>query len=172
MRVAYRLRQLRANLVAGPLSEPARQEVAEVLTAAELALFGRFSFADQWHSYRVLRCLRDAGYNHPDLLAAALLHDIGKVRCPLSIWDRTVIVVAGALFPGRVERWGQGPLESWRRPFVARLLHPEWGAQMAEDVGSRPAVVDIIRRHQAKLTSVQNEADQLLASLQWADDQN
>ena len=102
------------------MTEPAGREVADVLTTDELALYAGYSLADQWHSYRVLCCLRDAGYNHPDLLTAALLHDIGKVRCPLSIRDRTVIVVTGALFPGQVERWGQGVPDGWRRPFVAR----------------------------------------------------
>ena len=107
-----------------------------------------------------------------ELRYASLLHDIGKVRCPLSIRDRTVIVVTGALFPGQVERWGQGVPDGWRRPFVARTQHPEWGAQMAEATGSRTLVVELIRRHQDKLVSIQNEADRLLAILQWADDQN
>lgn len=172
MRIAYRLRQLRANLSAEPLSEPARQEVSELLTPAELALFDRFSYPDQWHSYRVLHCLMDAGYNHPDLLKAALLHDVGKIQCPLSVWDRTVIVLGGALFPSRIERWGQGSPEGWQRPFVARAQHPEWGAQMAQAAGSRPAVVDLIRRHQDKVVTPQTDGDQLLARLQWADDQN
>lgn len=172
VRIAYRLRQLRANLVAGPLTESAHQEVAELLTAGELSLFAEHSPADQWHSHRVLHCLQDAGYNHPDLLTAALLHDIGKAKCPLSIWDRTVIVVIGALFPGRAEHWGQGAPEGWRRPFVARAQHPEWGAQMVAAVGSRPLVVELVRRHQDKLVSIQDETDRLLASLQWADDQN
>lgn len=172
MGIAYRLRQLQANLAAGPLTETARREVADQLSAAELALFKGYTFADQWHSYRVLRCLRDAGYNDPDLLTAALLHDIGKARSPLSIKDRTVIVLAGALFPRRVERWGQGAPDGWRRPFVARSRHPEWGAQMAEAAGSRPVAVELIRRHQAKLAPNHNEIDRLLAILQWADDQN
>jgi len=172
VRIGYRLRQLRANLAAGPLSESARREVVEVLTASEPALFDQYAPADQWHSYRVLRCLRDAGYNHPDLLTAALLHDIGKAQCPLSIWDRTVIVVVGALFPRRAERWGQGAPDGRRRPFVARAQHAEWGAQMAEAAGSAPLVIELIRRHQDKHVPAQTEADRLLAILQWADDQN
>ncbi len=172
MRIAYRLGQLWANLSAGPLTDLARAEVAEVLNTTEQKLFDRFSRADQWHSYRVLRCLRDAGYNHPDLLVASLLHDIGKIRSPLSVWDRTVIVVGGAFFPERAEEWGRGDPDSWRRPFVARARHPEWGAEMATAAGSRPAVVDIIRRHQDKHGAVHDELDQLLAYLQWADDQN
>lgn len=172
MGISYRLRQLRANLSADPLTDEARREVTELLSPAEQALFFRFTYPDQWHSVRVLRCLRDAGYNHPDLLVASLLHDIGKVRSPLSVWDRTVIVVGGAFFPTRAGEWGRGEPDSWRRPFVARARHPEWGAEMAAAAGSRPAVVELIRRHQDKLGDIDDESDQLLAYLQWADDQN
>lgn len=172
MGLAYRIRQLRNNLTAGPLTAGARAEIVEQLTPAERDLFFRFTHADQWHSYRVLRTLREAGYNHPDLLTAALLHDVGKIRCPLSIWDRTFIVVGGALFPTRADRWAGGSLDSWRRPFVARAQHPAWGAEMAIEAGVRPAVVEMIRRHQDRTTGDENETDRLLAILQWADDQN
>ncbi len=163
---------MRDNLTAGPLTDGARDEIANHLTAAERDLFYRFTCADQWHSYRVFRTLHETGYNHPDLLTAALLHDIGKIRCPLSAWDRTLIVVGGGLFPERAEAWGRGSLESWRRPFVARAQHPAWGAEMAAEAGVRPAVVEIIRRHQDEIDGDESEEDRLLIALQWADDRN
>lgn len=172
MGLSYRLQQLRDNLWAAPLPAAARAEIAGLLTPAENNLFDRFSPADQQHSYRVLRALVDAGYNHPDLLAAALLHDIGKTRYPLSVWDRILIVVGGALFPGHVSAWGNGPLDGRRRPFVVRARHPAWGAEMAAAAGCRPRVVELIRRHQDKLVQERDEADRLLARLQWADDQS
>ena len=172
MKSAYRLRQLIANLTAKPPADDVRREVAALLSEREQALFDGYTCADQAHTIRVLHCLRDAGYNHPDLLAAALLHDIGKIRCPLSVWDRTVIVVGSAFFPRRTVAWGNGSLDSWRRPFVARAQHPQWGAEMAAAAGSRPAVIDLIRRHQDKHDLMDNENDRLLAQLQWADDRS
>ncbi|HMT22479.1 MAG TPA: HD domain-containing protein [Promineifilum sp.] len=172
MSLAYRLRQLRENLTAGPLTSEARGSVVAHLSEPEQVLFSRFTFADQWHSYRVFRTLLDAGYNHPDLLVAALLHDIGKILSPLSPVDRTIIVVGGALFPRRAERWGQGSADGWRRPFVARACHPVWGAELASEAGSRSEVVDLIRRHQTRLDGISNESDRLLSRLQWADDRN
>lgn len=168
MSLAYRLRQLRTILIAGPLPDEARREIAATLSGPERALFDHYTPGDQWHAYRVLRMLRDAGYNDPDLLVAALLHDVGKTRCPLSAWDRTLIVVAQALVPQRMAAWGEGAPEGWRRPFVVRAQHAAWGAAMAEAAGSRPAVVDLIRRHQDK----PGEGDAWLTRLQWADDQN
>lgn len=172
MGLRYRLRQLRENLTAGPLSEAARREVIAALSPGELALFDRFSPADQWHSYRVLCDLRQAGYNDPDLATAALLHDVGKTRYPLSAWDRTVIVVGAVLFPRRSVAWGQGRVDNWRRPFVVRARHPEWGAEMAAAVGTRPAAVELIRCHQDKVAEAADGSVDLLRALQWADDRN
>ena len=171
MGLRYRLRQLKNNLTAGPLSEAAQRQVAAALSPAEQALFGRLSYADQWHSVRVLGDLCAAGYNDRDLLAAALLHDVGKTRQPLTAWDRTVIVVGAALWPERAARWGAGPVDSWRRPFVVRAQHPDWGADMAAASGSSAAVVDLIRRH-ADRPAGDGAADVALRALQWADDQN
>ncbi len=172
MRLRYRLRQLRDNLTAGPLSEAAWREVVAALSPGELALFRRFSPADQWHSYRVLCDLRGAGYNDPDLSVAALIHDVGKTRYPLSAWDRTVIVLGAVLFPRRSVVWGQGQVDSWRRPFVVRARHPEWGAEMAAEVGASPVAVELIGRHQDKAAEAPEELVELLRALQWADDRN
>jgi putative nucleotidyltransferase with HDIG domain len=165
--LVYRLRQLAHNLSAGPLSPAAATSVATVLTPAEQALFARFTPADQWHGIRVLRTLQSGGYHDPDLLAAALLHDIGKTRRPLSPLDRTLVVVGQTLLPRRAQVWGEGALDSWQRPFVVRAHHPAWGAAMAGRAGSRPRVVDLIRRHADPPGD-----DLLLQALQWADNQN
>ena len=172
MGLRYRLRQLWSNLTAGPLSDAARREVDAALSPAERALFDDFSAADQWHSYRVLCDLRRAGYNNADLWAAALLHDVGKTRFPLSAWDRTLIVLGAVLFPRRSVAWGQGRVDSWRRPFVVRARHPQWGAEMAVAVGVGPVAVELIGRHQDKLAKAPGELTELLRALQWGDDRN
>lgn len=167
----YRLRQLVNNLAAGPLTAEASADVVAVLTPAEQNLFALFPPADQWHSIRVLHTLREAGYNDPDLAAAALLHDIGKTRYPLSAWDRTLIVIGQTLLPDRTAAWGNGPCAGWRRPFVVRAQHPTWGAEMATAAGSRPRVIELIRRHAEPIQPPYGD-DSLLRALQWADDRN
>jgi hypothetical protein len=117
--------------------------------------------------------LHTAGHTHPDLLTAALIHDVGKTRHPLSIWQRSLIVLATVFMPGKVAAWGQGDGDGWQRPFVVKVQHPAWGAEMARQAGSRPLAIELIHRHQDPLpeTAV-TEADRLLHLLQWADDQN
>jgi putative nucleotidyltransferase with HDIG domain len=87
-----------------------------------------------------------------DLLVAALLHDVGKSRRPLRLWERVWIVVGQALLPGLAGRLGEGsgegPVRAWQRPFVVAAQHPAWGAELAAEAGTSPLAVAIIRRHQ------------------------
>jgi putative nucleotidyltransferase with HDIG domain len=185
MRLGYRLQQFGRQFQRKPLTASAWAEVAAVLSEAERGLFTRLDARDQWHSYRVFCTLRAAGQTRPALLKAALLHDVGKTRVPLTIFERALIVVVGFLLPRWVAKWGAGGAEEqrsggeaamvggWRRPFLVKQQHAEWGAQMAEAVGSQPLVVALIRRHQDGLATLPDSLeDELLAQLQWADDQN
>ena len=171
--IAYRLRQFWWNITAEPLPESLRQEIDNSLSSTERELFYRFQENDQWHAYRVYDSLKEAGQSQPDLLTAALLHDVGKTKVNLSVWDRTFIVVTELLKPGKARSWGQGDLQSWKRPFVVRYNHAQWGAEMAQSAGSSDLSIDLIRRHQDPLPEIlQSFADELLRILQWADDLN
>jgi hypothetical protein len=169
----YRLWQFWQIVTAVPLEPAARQEVAAILSANELSLFDRFTLNDQWHSYRVMKMLQAAGHNEPALLVAALLHDVGKTMLPLSIWERSLIVLASLLLPRQTAVWGQGEAVGWKRPFVVKRQHPVWSAEMAAAAGSLPQAITLMRRHQEHI-SPDDHSDEakLLRLLQWADDQN
>ncbi|MBK7180087.1 MAG: HD domain-containing protein [Chloroflexi bacterium] len=169
----YRLRQFWQNVAARPLTAVAQSEVSAQLTPAEMTLFQHFSNSDQWHSYRVMKTLQAANHIHPDLLTAALLHDVGKTRVPLSVWERSWVVVGQVIWPKKTAVWGQDAPLGWKRPFVVKAQHPAWGADMAAAAGSSELAVGLIRRHQDTVpeTAV-SEMDHLLRHLQWADNQN
>jgi len=170
----YRLQQFWQIVTAEPLSAEAWTAVTGLLPAPEQQqLFRQLALSDQWHSVRVMETLQAAGHTDPDLLTAALLHDVGKTKLRLTLWDRTLIVLLSFLLPRKVAEWGQGNGQDWRRPFVVKARHPEWSAEMAAAVGCSPLSVSLMRRHQDTLPAAAvTPEDQLLRVLQWADDQN
>lgn len=174
MGARYRLQQFWQIITAQPLTEEAWTAVTLVLPSqAQQQLFRQLSLSDQWHSVRVMQTLQAAGHNDADLLVAALLHDVGKTKLRLTLWDRTLIVLLSFLLPRKVVEWGQGNGRDWRRPFVVKARHPEWSAAMAAAVGCSPLSVSLMRRHQDTLPAAAvTPEDRLLRVLQWADDQN
>jgi putative nucleotidyltransferase with HDIG domain len=173
MGLLYRVEQFWQLVRATPLPPTAWQEIEGILTPAELSLFRRYTVADRRHAYRVFRTLRRAGQEQTALLRAALLHDVGKTCYRLHLWERVAGALAELVSPARVKRWGQGPVSGWRRAFVIRNQHAEWGAEMAESAGSTAMVVTLIRQHQEKEGMPSDpEVNELLQQLQWADDQN
>jgi hypothetical protein len=154
---------------------PDELEVAKaVLTPHQMILFERLHPSEQRHSLRVMGALQEKGENNPDLLKAALLHDVGKSRYPLRLYERVMIVLGKAVIPRLTKRWGQGPPRGWRRPFVVAEQHPEWGARMSADAGASPLTQSLIRRHQEELPPEGASCleDRLLDNLQRTDDQS
>jgi hypothetical protein len=150
---------------------PDDSEAARILPPSLLALFRRMRRTDQRHSLSVMRTLVEQGRTDPDLLAAALLHDVGKVRYPITLFGRTLAVLTRALAPKRHAQWGQGEPSGWRRPFVVAHQHSVWSAEMLAEAGAPPMVVALAHRHQTPLDGApRSEEDRLLMLLQEADD--
>lgn len=113
------------------------------LTGAEQALFTAMEPRDRRHSVDLMHRL-GAGAS-AELLAAALLHDVGKGR--LCVWDRVAFVLLGALGRGVRER-----LEAQRGGHFSRALwrlehHARLGAALLEGIGTHPRVVSLVARH-------------------------
>lgn len=171
-RAGYRLRQF--WLALGGKPRPQQLEQARgILSPPQFTLFRQLQPSEQAHALDVFSQLKNAGCSHPEMLAAALLHDVGKARHPLRLWERVVIVLGKRFTPRLAERWGQGEPKGLRRPFVIAAQHPEWGAEMAEACGSSPLVVALIHYHQEEdagdLTQKERE---FLAALQEVDDKS
>lgn len=115
---------------AGSLSKrlPDDALAARHLDAAELALWRRFGPADQRHSLLVAERLLAA---HPDAprheIAAALLHDIGKLDAGLGTFGRVVATLA--------------PIGDRARRYRD---HERIGAAMLRSVGSDERTVAIV----------------------------
>ena len=104
--IAYRLGQVRQQLgFVAPLSEEDHKEVARLIpsTAAQ-SLFRTMSPADQQHALRVCRGLQARGCTDNDMLAASLLHDVGKANGRVPFWTRPAIVIGKKLAPQLLSR--------------------------------------------------------------------
>lgn len=142
-----------------------------VLSPALFDLYRQMRRSERQHSLRVLDALVAAGHDQPDLLAAALLHDVGKIRTLFLLPEKVLVVLVKAAAPDLYWRWGSGSSRGWRRPFAVSVQHPAWGAEMVECAGGSPLAVELIRRHQETLgSSSLSEADRLLVLLQGVDD--
>ncbi len=164
-RLAYRFRQFRLAFF-GPWPPVPDEALSPYLSPTLMTIFRRMTPSEQVHSLSVLGRLCDSSQSDPDLLAAALLHDVGKSLSPLSVWERILIVLGKRFFPWAVKRWGDGEPRGLRRPFLVSARHPAWGADLVAAAGASPRTVDLVLRHQ----DFPAADDPLLTILQQADD--
>jgi putative nucleotidyltransferase with HDIG domain len=162
-RALYRVGQFRAYLRPSPPGPRDFSDIRRVLPPPLAALFQRQTPAEQSHALRVMRRAAASGVQtgRLELLQAALLHDVGKTRAPLSLPERVLVVVAGKIMPALKERSGC-------RPFITARRHAEWGAELCAQAGAPPLTVELVRRHQAPAAP----DEVLLTVLQMADDDN
>jgi putative nucleotidyltransferase with HDIG domain len=171
-RLAYRSRQFWDSLLAPGRHIPG-EALLSYLTHAQLSLFQQMQPSEQAHAYRIFKRLEADGQTNPDLLAAALLHDVGKTLHPLSIFDRVIIVLGRRFFPDTARRWASGAPRGLRRPFVVAAQHAAWGAQLVSQAGFTSRGVELVRHHHAAhLPGPDLQDECLLAALQAADDEN
>jgi hypothetical protein len=177
----YRVWQFWKSFKSGPLNQTQNDEIDELLNNDEASLFHSQTKADQQHSYRVMCLLKDSGCENEHLLAAALLHDVGKARVGISWWHRPTVVLGRALSPVMADSWADGVWTGLRMPFVVNAKHAEWSAEAATEAGSAPLTIELILRHHdpppgsddSNLIESGDDHDQdvdhLVALLKWAD---
>jgi putative nucleotidyltransferase with HDIG domain len=127
---------------------------------------------DQQHGLNVMHTLAQRGYTDPDLLAAAVLHDVGKTARKagsLHLWHRVTVVLMRTLMPGLVEQLGEDPGGGWRQAFFVHQHHAAIGAELAQQAGCSARTVELIRHHE---NAPDQTDDRLLAALQAADSSN
>jgi hypothetical protein len=131
----------------GP-SRKSEEWVRSVLSDDELKLWQRMSRADRRHAVGVAHDVeRQLGHDATKpVLAAALLHDVGKVASSLGTYGRVIATLAGAA-AGRTmaEAWTQG--KGFTRKVGLYLRHPVLGADMLAMANSDPLTVAWAREH-------------------------
>lgn len=141
----YRVRQVLKALY--PQITP--EEIAwaaEILPPQGLALFQAQPQPEQRHGLDVALDLAAQGIQDHNLLMAALLHDCGKIKYPLALWERIFIVLLQKISPYQRETLLR-KFPSLQKAWQIAEKHPEWGAELASQGELNPLVVDLIRNH-------------------------
>lgn len=145
------------------------------LTVREFEAFQQMARAEQLHSLEVLRDILAQDKAAPSALAvAALLHDVGKSRCHLALWQKTASVLVKALLPRLAVRLGRGEgLHFWRAPFTLHEHHPQWSGDILRACGSDCAAIWLAEHHQENAEKHRAHLHYgLLKRLQTADEAN
>lgn len=111
------------------------------LSPEERSLWRLMSGQDRRHAISVAgRTLAIVGSGQPRaVVAAALLHDVGKVASRVGTLGRSVITAA-ALVAGRdaLTRAPEPPARDWGRAARLYLAHDRLGAHLLQQIGSDP----------------------------------
>lgn len=137
---------------AGPPSQDERWALDQLLPA-ERELWHRMSGADRRHAIAVaresLRLLDDAGVSPSrDVVAAALLHDVGKIEAQLGTFARVAVTVAAlAVGRGRLARRSGGRTTGWRARARLYVTHDRVGSELLRSAGSEPFTIAWTEQH-------------------------
>ena len=115
-----------------------------LLPADAARLFDAMPVADRRHGLDVSARLLAAGHDDPDLLAAALLHDVAKGR-RMRLWHRIGGVLLEAFASGLLRRLASEDPTSWRHPFHLYLHHAELSAELVLASGGSERTAAFIR---------------------------
>jgi len=122
--------------------------VQSVLSEAEFGLWRRMSGPDRRHSAAIGREVAERLGPRADgpVLAAALLHDVGKIDADLGTWGRVIATLSAKVAgPETAVAWAE--TRGFTRRVGLYLQHPRLGGDMLEMAGSDPLSVAWAREH-------------------------
>ncbi len=167
-RIWYRIIQF-ARQVAPRRMEPLDAALRAELQPAEWELVARLTAGDRAHLFDTWRRLKETGCRDPDVLKAALLHDIGKVddRGRVYLAHRVTAVLLHRFAPRVLGRLAGNGVPGWRYGYYLAIEHPRTGAELARLAGSSVRVCWLIAHHQDNGAA----GDEGLALLQSVDEE-
>jgi len=127
----------------------------QYLAPSQRDLFREMSSIDQRHCLDVFSLLQQ-GHSDPELLRAALLHDVGKRG--IHLWHRVAGVLLEAFWPTLLEKLAVNRPQSWLYGLYIYRYHADLSAELAERSGCSPSVVELISRHHAPSANEQAKA--------------
>ncbi len=149
--LAYRLRQGLNALSPAPDWDPLPPSATNLVSMSQRTAFDELNDCDRRHLGSVFTVLYGRGVRDPDLLRAALLHDIGKAGhgTRVRLLDRTAKVLISFFCPASL-RWlarRSSPPRGLTGLWLA-VNHPRLGAELAGDLGCSERTCWLIANHE------------------------
>ncbi len=176
-RAPYRVGQLGRALVPWVAARD-RALAAALLSPTQYAAFLLMTPTDQRHAARVARALLAEGWRDPDLLVAALLHDLGKVDAVglgrVRVPHRVGKVLLARYAPRYWQRASARPHRGPLRGYYLLRHHPRLGADWAARLGVSDRSCALIAAHQGDDATDEHGATfaRELVSLRAADERS
>ena len=145
---AHLARRFFGSLRPGGPNQADDEWACEQLLASEVELWRRMPNPDRRHAVGVAREVeRSLGHEASrPVLAAALLHDVGKIESGLRTYGRVIATLCGMVL-GReqAKAWTRG--RGFTRRVGLYLLHPDLGGDLLGMAGSDPLTEAWTREH-------------------------
>lgn len=147
--------------------------INEYLNLEEIEFFNRLKKSEKLHCIRVSK---DAAkyyesisqeeslkYVSKDMvIKLGLLHDIGKIKQPLTAIDKSIVVILNKLTKGKLRN------NSKSKKVYIYYNHPEEGAKILKNIGYDEDFLNVVKSHHKK---IQNP-NMALKILKYADNKN
>lgn len=137
------------------------------LNSYELSLFKKLTSYEKIHTYTVtkridqkLNCeVYNSSVDKERLIKASLLHDIGKIECPMNILEKSILVILDKFF----RNWLK---QSTNKKIYIYYNHAEVGYNILSNKEYSEEFLNIIRFHHSdKIQSVNREEIELLKQI-------
>jgi putative nucleotidyltransferase with HDIG domain len=140
----YRIKQFCWALNAH-IGEKEANFIMEYLNPEEYGLFMRLSSSEQMHSIRVAKNVQLLCENNECdtrfLIKTALLHDIGKVRGRLNVFDKSVIVLLNYFTRGKIKKYNR------IRKIDIYYNHGDIGCSLLKEYSANERMLYLIKNH-------------------------
>ena len=164
-RALWRARQFGHSIRAQ--HDPSIDDALRVLLAsdAQWRLLERLTPFDRAHHLCVYSILVDAGHDHPDLLRASLLHDVGKAdnRGRANALHRSVYVLLRRYLPALLPWIAREGMPLMHGLYLTDR-HASIGAAMARAAGASERSCELIARHGERSESTDALLNALIAA--------
>lgn len=147
--------------------------INEYLTLEEVEFFNRLKKSEKLHCIRVskdaaeyyesiLQKERLVDVSKDMVIKLGLLHDIGKIKQPLTAIDKSIVVILNKLTKGELKN------KSKSKKVYIYYNHPEEGVKILKDIGYDEEFLYAVKNHHKK---IQNPS-MALKILKYADNKN